>query len=190
MFMTTAQLVREARRANGLSQRALAARAGVHQPALADIERSAHDTRGEQLDRLVNAAGFRLAVLPTSARSAADWADFIYQELRSSRRSETVAFRALIGLSDDLAAASKPLRVALCVTPPAPCGDPRFDAGIAAVVDHHLSRDRLPVPDWVGEGSRVLQEPWFVSPYTDLDEVPNAFRRHGILLAASELQSV
>jgi transcriptional regulator with XRE-family HTH domain len=188
--MSTAQLVREARRGSGLSQRALAARAGLHQPALADIERSAHDTRGAQLDRLVNAAGHRLAILPTSAHSAADWADFIYLELRSPRRSEAIAFRALIGLSDDLASVSRPMRVALCVTPPALCGDPRFDAGLAAVVDHHLSAARLPVPDWVRAPSRVLKEPWIVSPYTDLATVPKAFRRHGVLLAASELASV
>ena len=188
--MPTAQLVREARRSKGLTQRDLAAKAGVTQPALADIERSAHDTRGEQLDRIVNAAGFRLAVLPTSAHSAADWADEIYEELRSRRRSQSVAFRALIGLSDDLAAVSKPLRVALCVTPPAPCGDPRFDAAIAAVVEHHLSTARLPVPDWVREPFRVLTEPWHVSPYTDPTEVPKAFRRHGVLLGAAELQSV
>ncbi|MGH8995527.1 MAG: helix-turn-helix domain-containing protein [Acidimicrobiales bacterium] len=188
--MITAQLVREARRGGGLSQRALAARAGVHQPALADIERSAHDTRGEQLERLVNAAGYRLVILPTSARTAADWGDLIYQELRGPRGSEEVAFRALIGLSDDLTAASMPLRIALCVTPPAPCGDPRFDAAIAAVVDHHLARDRLPVPEWVHEPSRVLDEPWLVSPYTGLESVPQTFRRHGVLLAASELGSV
>ena len=81
--MSTAQLVREARRGGGLTQRALAVRARVHQPTLADIERSAHDTRGWLLDRLVNGAGYRLAVLPTSAQSAADWADLVYQELRS-----------------------------------------------------------------------------------------------------------
>lgn len=188
--MTTAQLVREARRGSGLSQRALARRAGLHQPALADIERSAHDTRGSQLERLVNAAGYRLAVLPTSAHSAADWAEFIYEELRSPRASEEVAFRALIGLSDDLASLSKPLRVALCVAPPAPCGDLRFDAAIAAVVHHHLATARLPLPDWVRSPSRVLVEPWRVSPYTDLQDVPPAFRRHGVLLASTELQSV
>jgi transcriptional regulator with XRE-family HTH domain len=188
--MATAQLLREARRASGLSQRALAARSGMRQPALADIERSAHDTGGDQLDHLVNAAGYRLTILPTSAHSAADWAEVIYRELRSPRRSEEIAFRALIGLSDDLTVVSKPLRVALCVTPPAPCGDPRFDAAVAAVVDHHLSNDRLPKPDWVREPSRVLKEPWRVSPYTDLDAVPRTFRRHGVLLAASELESI
>lgn len=188
--MTAAQLVRVARRGSGLSQRALAALAGVRQPALADIERSAHDTRGGQLDRLVEAAGYRLAVLPTTAHSAADWADFIYQQLRSGQEGDAVAFRSLVGLSDDLASVSRALRVALCVAPPAPCGDPRLDAAVAAVVDHHLTRGRLPVPDWVREPTRVLQAPWQVSPYTDLDTVPAAFRRHGVLLAASELESV
>jgi hypothetical protein len=168
----------------------LANRAGLRQPALADIERGAHDTRGGLLDRLVNAAGYRLAVLPTTARSAADWADVIYQEFRSPRRSEAVAFRALIGLNDDLGGQSKPLQVALCVAPPAPTGDRRFDAGIAAVVEHHLSTARLPVPEWVREPQRTLQEPWIVSSFADPATVPKAFRRHGVLLAESELASV
>jgi hypothetical protein len=101
-----------------------------------------------------------------------------------------VAFRALIGLSDDLAGASPPLRVALCVTPPAPCGDVRFDAAVAAVVEHHLTKDGLPIPDWVHEPARSLEEPWAVSPYTEPSEVPICFERHGVLLAASELESV
>jgi transcriptional regulator with XRE-family HTH domain len=188
--VSTAQLVREARRGGGLSQRDLADRSGVTQPALADIERSAHDTRVAMLNRLIGAAGYRLFVLPTTVSGAADWADFIYQELRSTRRSEEIAFRALIGLSDDLTSVSKPLQVALCVAPPGPCGDARFDAGIAAVVDHHLSESRLPLPGWVREPSRVLSEAWRVSPYTEIVDVPAAFRRHGVLLALSELASV
>jgi transcriptional regulator with XRE-family HTH domain len=188
--MSTAQLVREARRASGLTQRDLAARAGIPQSAVADIERSAHDTRGDALNHLVGAAGYQLFVLPTTAHSAADWADLIYQELRSQRRSEEVAFRALIGLNDDLTSVSPPLRVALCVAPPAFCGDPRFDAGIAAIADHHLSTARLPLPGWVREPSRVLAEPWLVSPFTRLSDVPPAFRRHGVQLGASELASV
>lgn len=93
--------------------------------ALADIERSAHDTRGEALSRLVAAAGYRLCALPTTAHTVAEWADAIYQELRSARHRDEVAFRAFIGLNDDLIEAAPPLRVALCVAPPAPCGDPR-----------------------------------------------------------------
>jgi transcriptional regulator with XRE-family HTH domain len=185
-----AQLVREARRGRGLSQRALAHLAGVCQPAVADIERGAHDTTGGQLQRLVGAAGYRLMVVPTTAASAGEWADVVYQELRSARHSEAVAFRALIGLSDDLAAQSGPVRVALCVAPPGPCGDPRFDAAVAAIVEHHLTQDHLPVPDWVHEPSRTLAEPWVASPHASTPAVPEVFRRHGVLLSASELASV
>jgi len=188
--VTTAGLVREARRGSALTQRELAVRAGVTQPALADIERAAHDTRGEALAHLVGAAGYSLFVLPTTSRCAASWADFIYQELRSARRSEDVAFRALIGLSDDLVSVSDPLRVALCVAPPAPCGDQRFDAAIAGVVDYHLSRHGLPLPSWVNEPGRVLKDAWWLSPYTDVSEVPEEFQRHNVLLAESELASV
>ncbi len=187
--MTTAQLVREARRGQGLTQRVLSSLAGFAQPALADIERSAHDSRVSSVDRLVGAAGYKLFVLPTTSSAAASWADVIFEELRGPRRSEEVAFRALIGLSDDLASADLPLRVALCVSPPANCGDQRFDAAVAAIVEHHLSKDRLPIPHWVTESTRSLEEPWEVSPYTDVSEVPAAFKRHGVLLAASELES-
>ena len=188
--MATAQLVRAARRGGGFTQRELAARAGLAQSALADIERSAHDTRGETLSRLVGAAGYRLCALPTTAHTVAEWSDVIYQELRSERRSDEVAFRAFIGLNDDLTAASPPLRVVLCVAPPAPCGDTRFDAAIAGLVDHHLSVAGLPVPDWVADPTRTLAEVWKVSPHTDPAEVPEAFLRHGVALAASELASV
>jgi hypothetical protein len=74
--------------------------------------------------------------------------------------------------------------------PPAPCGDPRFDAAVAALVEHHLTISRLPVPDWVGQPSRFLGQPWAVSPHTDIQDVPKAFRRHGVLLGADELRSV
>lgn len=187
--MSTAGLLRQARRGEGLSQRSLAARSGVSQPSLADIERSAHDAGVETLERIVNATGCRLFVLPTTCRSAAECADFIYQELRSDRRSEDVAFRMLIALSDDLASVDEPLRVALCVTPPARCGDRRIDAAIAAVVRYHLLRDRLPLPAWLDDDWRTLADPWHASPHADLADVPDAFRRHGVLLAESELQS-
>jgi len=187
--MTTAQLVREARRGGGLTQRALAERAGIAQSALAAIESSAHDTRAASLDRLAGAVGYRLFLLPTVRSSAASWADYIYEELRSTRHSEGVAFRALIGLSDDLEAVPGPLRVALCVAAPPLCGDARFDAAIAAIVDYHLTKDLLPLPEWVRESSRVLSEPWAVSPYTDISEVPAVFQLHGVLLAESELAS-
>lgn len=125
----------------------------------------------------------------TVGSSTASWADATFEELRSTRHSEAVAFRALIGLSDDLQTVPVPLRVAFCVTASPLCGDARFDAAIAAIVDYHLTKDKLPLPDWVREPTRVLSEPRAVSPYTDISEVPAVCRLHGVLLAESELAS-
>ncbi len=188
--MSTAQLIRQARRASSLTQRSLASRAGITQPAIADMERSAHDTRASTLSQLLNAAGYGLFTLPTASHSAADWADYIYQELKSPRSSYNVAFRALIGFSDDLSSVDAPLKVALCVSPPAPCGDSRFDAGIAAIANYYLSKEDLPIPAWVNEPSRILKEAWIATPYAEPNEIPISFKQRGVLLALSELASV
>lgn len=188
--MTTAQLIRGARRESNLTQQALAERSGATQPSIADIERSAHDTRVENLVRLLAAAGHRIIILPTLARTVAEWGDYIREELCSELPREDAAFRSIVGLSDDLASAPKTIRTALCITSPINTGDLRFDAAIAAVVDHHLSSDNLPVPEWVQLPSKFLGDPWKVSRFTDDGDVPAAFRRHGVLLAASELASV
>lgn len=188
--MATAQLVRAARRSKRLSQRDLATRSGVTQPALADIERDARDARGQLLDRLLGGAGYRLCALPTRAHTVAEWADTIYQEVRGRPQDDAVAFRSFIGCNDDLAGAAPLVLAALCVAPPPLCGDPRYDAALAALAEHHLARARLPFPEWVAEPSRTLEAEWIVSPYTDRKDDLSAFRRHGVRLAASELASV
>jgi predicted transcriptional regulator len=62
--MTAARLLRQARRRAGLSQRALASRAGVAQPAIARIERGAVSPRIETLEDLLAAAGHALELAP------------------------------------------------------------------------------------------------------------------------------
>lgn len=62
-------LVRELRLAAGLSQRALARRAGTSQPAVARYERGASTPSWETLQRLAGACGQRLRI---SAESVAD----------------------------------------------------------------------------------------------------------------------
>jgi hypothetical protein len=145
------------------------------------------DESGEVAWRLADARG---GSIPFAATTVAEWSDYISQELRSERRSFEVAFRAFIGLNDDLAAAAPPLRIVLCAPPPMPCGDPRFDAAIAGLVEHHLFSVGLPVPTWVHDPSRTLSEVWQVSRYTDPSDVLEALLRHGVALAASELASV
>jgi transcriptional regulator with XRE-family HTH domain len=60
--MRAGQFVREARRRAGLSQRELAAKAGVSQPLVARIERGSVDPPFALVRRLVRACGFDLSV--------------------------------------------------------------------------------------------------------------------------------
>jgi transcriptional regulator with XRE-family HTH domain len=181
-----------ARRSRGLSQRALAARAGEHQPTISALENGDHDPGLAHLTRLLAATGHRLIALPTTARPVYEAAADISAALR--RGDEPAAYREFIQLSDDLARETGPLRAALTALAPAPI-DSRYDALLAALAEHHLSDGRLPVPAWVNEPGRFLDEVWFVDDVpalykTTKAQTPKAFVRHGVFLAASELASV
>jgi len=189
------RLIRQARRSARLSQQDLADLVGLHQPGIAAIESSGHDTRVERLERILASVQQRIISIPTTSPCAAEVADALFEICRAAstdRVRENKALRVLFGFSDRLAEADPATRVALCVTPAAPCGDPRFDATLAGIVDHHLRRDRLPVPAWVDSRDLVLDEPWAPSRYIDTDtaKIPAAFRRRNVLLAATELASV
>jgi transcriptional regulator with XRE-family HTH domain len=58
--MDAAQLVRDARRRAGLTQRELAARAGVTQPSVARVEGGRHNVSVATLERLLDACGEEL----------------------------------------------------------------------------------------------------------------------------------
>jgi transcriptional regulator with XRE-family HTH domain len=187
---TAARLLRQARRARGLSQRQLASSAREHQSSIADFERGKHDPGVDRLDELVGRLGYGLTVLPTRRRTVADAADAIYQWLRS--REPDRAYRELIQLNDDLASEKGALRVALAVTPPPLVGDRRFDAFIAALVEYRLRPERLPVPEWTSDASRRLEEPWTVDDFAGPEVkavTPKPFRDRRIFLDPAELTS-
>ncbi len=187
--MKASQLVRITRRSLGISQRELSFRSGISQPALATVETSKHDTSSENLERLLRATGHSLIAIPTLSRTAAEWADYIYQCIRE-KKSEEMLFRAFIALNDDLVKSSPAIKVVLTVLVPPPCGDIRFDAAIAALVEHHLANDNLPIPHWVNEPSKFLDQEWTVSRFTEREDCPRAFQRHGVIISESELRSV
>ena len=58
------RMVRHARRRAGLTQRALAAKAGIPQETIARIERGRADPRVGTLDRLLEACEFGLELMP------------------------------------------------------------------------------------------------------------------------------
>jgi hypothetical protein len=145
------------------------------------------------LESLLAAAGYRLAVIPTRSQTAAEIADAVHQALQE--RNESAAFRLLLQLSDDLAREHGPLRVALTVAPPALVGDRRYDAFLAALVEHHLASEELPVPSWTSEPERTAKPVWFVVdlPAYRADAYrtsPISFVRHGVFVNADDLVSV
>ena len=191
--MTAGALLREARLNHGLSQRTLTARSGAVQPTIAALESGRHDPGVATLERFLAASGARLGVLPTRVRPVADAADAIRRLVAEHQLDE--GFRELIQVADDLAAEDGAVRVALAVTPPQPVGDRRFDAFLAAVVEHRLEEEDLVLPEWTAEPQRVCEEPWFVSDlpeYVDRArrESPPAFARRGVFLVPDELASV
>jgi transcriptional regulator with XRE-family HTH domain len=187
-----AALLRQARLAAGLSQRALAERVGCRQPNVSETESGRHDPLVGTLDRYVRAAGGQLAVLPTTTPTVADAATKVAEHLAAG--SERRAYRTIIGLHDDLVSSDPAIRVALCVGPPPLVGDRRFDALVAAVVEHDLGAAKLPIPQWVSDPSRDAGG-WFVEDLPALHEViraatPPAFVRHGVWIDGAELESV
>lgn len=191
--MTSSTLLRAARGAGGLSQRALADKAGIPQPRIADIEAGAHDTTVGRLEELLAPLGQRITFLPSERRPVWEAAVAVADAVADA--DERRAWREVIQLSDDLNASDGAVRVALSVAEPPPTGDLRYDALIAGVVDHWLSRGRLPRPTWVRAPERTLEPAWDVEPLPELraaarETTPRAFARHGVFVAASEFESV
>jgi len=190
--MSASSLLRTARHSRGVSQRALALAAHVSQPGIAAVESGAHDTTLDRLELLLVPLGQRVSLLPTRSRPV--WQ--VAVDLRAALDSgdDKRAWREIIQCSDDLARETYATRVALAVTQPLPVGDARYDALLAAVTDYHLSRDTLPRPLWLDLPDYRLAEPWDVEAVPSLrdqarHDTPPAIARHGVFLAAVELES-
>lgn len=75
---------------------------------------------------------------------------------------------------------------------PSPTGDERWDVLLAALAEHLSARNDLAPPDWAE--LRVLLRPWFpaelkVQRAEALVTAPAAFRKHGVFLAAADLEA-
>ena len=190
-----ATLIRAARRSAGLSQHSVAARARIAQPNVSRAESGTRDISTATTERLLRAAGFRLTVLPGAGLDAIHAGEHVRSSLADGADSaEERAYRYVIQLADDLEALHGAERVAACVAPPAPTGDPRFDAFIAGVVETRLAAEALPHPVWLSTVAE-LPSPWWVDRYTAGSHqvaaaTPPALRRRGVLIDAAELVSV
>jgi len=185
-----AGLLSSARRYRNVSGRALARSASSSQAGLVDVENGNSDATTDRLDRVLSCLGYQVTVLPTRLGTAAAAAESVRWFLQAGNLD--AAFRVVWQLADDLRRDDLAIRVALCITPPAPTGDPRFDALIAGIVEYLLSSDGLPLPTWLSEDSRCLDDPWDVEPVPSLQanarsRTPESLARHGVFLDPAEL---
>jgi transcriptional regulator with XRE-family HTH domain len=146
-----AELVVEARTRSGLSQRALAAIAGVEQSTIARIENGVADPAYSTVSRLVEAAGQHLAVhltpaVPTLAEAVTDEAD---------AEPDWTMLRAVI----DHATRHPDDTLVMISAAPTEHGS-ALALAVAAGVAHKLARDaNRRVPSWA-RGVKPLHEPW------------------------------
>jgi len=190
--MTAATLLHAARARVGWSQRELARRSGVAQPSLSDIESGSRDTTVGKLEQVLRATGSSLVGVSTTVPSIAAWGE----RLRATVLIDPGAIeKLLVQISDGLRSVDGATRVALCVTPPASTDVPWLDAVLAALVEHSLNGDRLPVPSWVAEPWRSTGEPWDLIAVPALrhaarKETPEEFRRRNVFVPEAFFASV
>lgn len=198
------ELVRSLRCRTGWSQRALAAKAGVPQPTIAEIEAGRREPSLSLLGRLAEATGqvVTLGLQPLHPRSAVATANRVRDRLSgpagegwSPELRQDAALRAVIDFKSALGSASIEDFAGLVETPPGLTGDTRWDAFIAAVVEDESATRDVPPPHWTSEGSRFVRPLWYLSDNKalhswELATAPGAFVRHGVLAARGELESV
>jgi hypothetical protein len=83
-------------------------------------------------------------------------------------------------------------QTALLMDDPPSVGDERWDALLAALAEHLAAKHDLAPPSWTE--LRVLGRPWFpaelrVQRADALVHAPAAFRKHGVYLAAADLEA-
>jgi len=124
---------------------------------------------------------------------AAEVVEHVAECLVQGRRDHAV--RHFIQLADDLAAEHGDDRAVIGAARPETTGERCWDAAIAALVEHRLLEEGLPVPAWVAAEEFRVSPPWtFGSGRYDIPVEPEralpTFLRHGVMLDPDTLASV
>jgi hypothetical protein len=151
------------------------------------------ETNVSTVDRLLRPLEQRLTAVPTDRPTAAERALEIAQELREDPGWAPI--KTLGQLTNDVLSTSRTVATTLTASEPPPVGDRRYDAYIAAVVEHRFGQD---APGWVFTPSRyITPDEWVLNPAPDNPELeaiiraetPAAFARHGIYISSADLES-
>ena len=190
--MSIVELLKSAREARGWDQTELARRLSTSQSAISFIEGSRRQPRLDIVERWLAATGHRVAIYRSVFADAVETAGAINDALE--RRDRDRAWRALLDYSDGLSVCLPVECVVLASTAPPLCRVRTWSAALAAVTEWRLLDRELPVPPWVDEPRRALvyPEPLVISDYDltpAIDEVPDAFARRNLLVAAGALRS-
>lgn len=177
----TAELIRNAREQRGLSQRALAKRAGVEQSTIARIELGDADPAYSTVIRLLNAAGFRLPdpepSIPTLAEAATGGDEIDWTMLRSVT---------------DLAERDPSTVKLLNGAEPPPTAGITTRTILAAVAAFLAEEAGVRAPGWARH-TPPLAEPWHPGGTPrmirqTIAETPPAVARYNVWLRASAMQ--
>lgn len=188
---SAAEVLRRARLQAGLTQDELAALAGTSQSAIAAYETGAREPSWSVLERIVRASGhlvrFDLRPDPAVFRIA-DLAAELADTADAAARLRLV-FEFLRGAAED----DHPVRL-LVAAEPAPTGDSRLDALLAAMAEDLCVHAGVRPPGWVHDDSRFLDGMWWVSDLPSakaaaLVHTPASYRRRGIMIDRRDLEA-
>ncbi|WP_054680330.1 helix-turn-helix domain-containing protein [Microbacterium sp. No. 7] len=193
--MSIATALSAQRRRHGFPANEVAARARTSPAALSHIEAGRRLPRIDLAERIAEAMGSRIVVLPGARgrRGPAEIVDDIRHDLAQAHHDW--AFRRLIQLSDDLRAVDPFVAAVLSAERPEHTGSALFDAGLAAVTAQALATRDMPTPSWTREPDRYLAESTYLpdpqAPF-DLrdDEVPDEFAARNVRVHRLDLESV
>lgn len=191
--MDAGKELRHARNDRGMTLRRLAELGKTSPAAISQIETGIRGVSVERLQSLLLKTRHRLITVPAIAATPAEVAEDIKSALDESLPLR--AYRMFIGYSDVLRELDPGVRVAITLSAPESTGNQLYDASIAALVQHWLSVDSLPLAAWVTDNSSVLSEPMHLGETTyesapSRSEVPKAFLAHNVLFPAEALESV
>jgi transcriptional regulator with XRE-family HTH domain len=189
----SSRILEAARKSRGISQVQLALQAQTFQANISLIESGGTDPGISTIEQCLSPLGFTLIAIPTNKPTVAEFALTIGKAIREKKTSR--AFRLIIQLNDNLKAVEPEISVALSAAPAPTTGSAQYDALLASVVEHSLSQRKLPIPKWVHEDSRRLDERWIVDSNEANEKAiakvtPRAFLKHNVLIDQRELQSL
>ena len=192
--MQSSAVVRQARATAGLTQRALAERAGTTQSTIAAYEAGRKEPSAETMTRIALAAGLAVSwnLVPAHLLTVAT-VRAVESLLVEQRDKE--AFRLVAELAHRLDALGTGDLIVETRPDPGSTGDRRWDALIAGVVERAAHRGGTRVPSWTAAPSRFLEVWWFLSPYRSLHpsalvESPPELANRGVFLHESSLARI